>query len=65
MPRKRLYKSDAERVRAWREKNGLGSLTLQLPTELLERFEAFLKFKDKTKSEVIGQLIEQQLLRKR
>ncbi len=65
MGRKKLYSSDAEKQKAYRERNNLSSVVVQLPADLVQKFEDFLKFKDLTKSEVIEKLIRTQLLRKR
>lgn len=42
-----------------------GTLAVELPLELLEKFREFLKFKDLTQDSVIERLVRQQLLRKR
>ncbi len=65
MARPRKYASDAEKQKAYRERNALGTLCVQIPVELIAEFEEWLKFKDKTKSEVIEKLLRSQLLRKR
>ncbi|MFZ3002133.1 MAG: hypothetical protein WA071_17590 [Undibacterium umbellatum] len=65
MPRPRQYASDAEKQKAYRERNDLVNLCVQLPASLVNEFEAWLKFKDKTKAEVIEKLLRSQLLRKR
>lgn len=55
----------ADRIRKYREQKELVTLTVDIPAQLLEQFNEFLKFKGKTKSEVIGALLSNQLLRKR
>jgi len=65
MSRPRLYSSDAERQRAYRQRNDLAVLQVQLPRELVSQFEEWLKFKDRSKSEVVEKLLRTQLLRKR
>lgn len=65
MARERIYETNAARVKACRERANLKTLNVQLPAELHERFEAYLKFKDVTKSDIIAKLITSQLLRKR
>lgn len=51
--------------RARQRESGVGQFTVDLPLDLIEQFDAFLKFKDLTKSEVLEKLIRTQLLRKR
>jgi len=65
MAREKIYACAADRVRAHRLRTGTRALTVELPGELLDEFEAFLKFKDVTKNAVIAKLIRTQLLRKR
>ncbi|MFZ6776227.1 hypothetical protein ACO0LD_05290 [Undibacterium sp. Ji83W] len=65
MPRPRKYESDAEKQKAYRERNELATLCVQLPVSLVAEFEEWLKFKDKSKSEVVEKLLRSQLLRKR
>lgn len=65
MPTPRKYKNAAERVKAFREKRGLVTLTVDLPAEVVEGLNEYLKFKDLTKNKVIEKLITSQLLRKR
>ncbi|HWW06331.1 hypothetical protein [Collimonas sp.] len=55
----------AERKRLQRERAGLVTFTVELPEDLVEQFNEFLRFKDLTKSAVIEKLIRSQLLRKR
>lgn len=63
--RKRKYESAAERQKAYRERNNLVPLNVSLTAETAKGLEDYLKFKDKTKAEVIEKLIKTQLLRKR
>jgi hypothetical protein len=65
MPRPRLYASDADRVRAHRERHDTVQLCVDIPRDLAGEFETYLKFKDLAKSEVIAKLLRTQLLRKR
>jgi hypothetical protein len=65
MPRPRLYASDAERVAACRARKNTVRFCVDLPADLVEELEAFLKFKDVTKKDTIEKLIRTQLLRKR
>ena len=65
MARPRLYATDADRVKAHRERHDLQTLTVELPRELVEGFNEYLRFKDLTKNEVIAKLLKTQLLRKR
>lgn len=55
----------AERKRLQRERAGRVTFTVELPEDLVDQFNEFLRFKDLTKSEVIEKLIRSQLLRKR
>jgi hypothetical protein len=59
--------SPAERQRKRRQLRAEthGSITVELPLDLLEQFREFLKFKDVTQDAVIERLIRGQLLRKR
>ncbi len=65
MPRARKYADDAARVRAYREKHQLVTLSVDLPSDVVEALNDYLKFKDVTKAAVIEKLIRSQLLRKR
>ncbi len=65
MARQKIHENAAERVRAWRAAKGVVAVTFDMPADLLERFNEFLKFKDVKKSAVLCRLIETQLLRKR
>lgn len=56
-----------ERQRLRRQKlaeAGVGSLTVQLPVDLLERLETFCKFKDETKEQIVERFLRN-ALRKR
>lgn len=65
MPRKRKYKNDAERVAAYRARNRLVTLCVDIPVDVAEALDQYLQFKDVTKSAVIEKLLRSQLLRKR
>lgn len=65
MPRKRIHADDASRVAAYRKRHQLVTLSVDLPADLIDQFEAFMKFKDLTKAAVIEKLLRSQLLRKR
>ncbi|MNR76000.1 hypothetical protein D3C72_66530 [compost metagenome] len=65
MPRARKYANDAERVAAFRKRHGLVSVSLDLPQDLVDALDDFMKFKDLTRSKVVAKLIRSQLLRKR
>lgn len=64
MPRQ-LYANAAERQAAYRARHKTRTLTVEIPEEIFEGLNAYLKFKNLTKNEVITKLIEHQLLRKR
>lgn len=57
----------AAKQAAYRERNGLQAVTLQLPRDLNERFDAWLAAKGRTKekSALVAKAIETQILRKR
>lgn len=55
----------AGRMRKYREQHDLVTLSVELPAHLVEQFNEFLRFKGKTKNEVIAALLTNQLLRKR
>jgi hypothetical protein len=63
--RKRIYATRAEQQAAYRERNNLVNLCVQIDAGLKNEFEQWLKFKDREKSEVIEKLLRTQLLRKR
>jgi len=65
MPRKRLYATDADRVAAHRARNNLVSLNVDLPADVVQALNEYMKFKDLTKAQVIEKLLRSQLLRKR
>lgn len=61
-------KTAAERQRARREKlkkAGVGTMTIQLPVDVISAVHRFLKFKDETQDQLIERLLRQQLMRKR
>lgn len=65
MPRQRIYVDDAARVAAHRQRHKLVTLSVDLPSELVDQLEVYLAFKNLTKKAVIAKLIRTQLLRKR
>jgi hypothetical protein len=65
MPRIKLHATSADRVKAHRERHSLKQMTIELPQDVFDQFEQYLKFKDLTKSQVITKLICTQILRKR
>lgn len=65
MPRQRLYESDAARVAAFRARKGTVTLSVDLPREIVESLNEYMRFKGLTKAQVISKLISSQLLRKR
>jgi hypothetical protein len=65
MSRPRKYFSDAERVAAFREKRNLVTLSVDLPVDVVDGLNEYMKFKDLTKRQVIEKLLRSQLLRKR
>jgi hypothetical protein len=65
MPRAKIYASAAERQAAYRERNKLVTLTVEIPQEVFDAMQEYMKFKDKTKNEVVTGLLKNQLLRKR
>lgn len=65
MSRPRLYASNAERVAAYRERHQLVTLTVDLPLDVVQGLDEYMKFKNLTKTAVIEKLIRSQLLRKR
>lgn len=61
-------KTAAQRQRDRRQKlknAGVGSMTIQLPVEVIDAVHHFLKFKDETQDQLIERLLRQQLMRKR
>lgn len=57
--------TNAERKRLQRERAGQVVFTVDLPEDLVDLFNEYLRFKDLTKSAVIEKLLRSQLLRKR
>jgi predicted DNA-binding protein len=62
-----VHASRADKQAAYRERNKLKPVVLQLPIETADRLDAYLaaKGKSKEKSAIVAKLIETQLLRKR
>lgn len=65
MPRQRIHADPAARVAVHRSKNDTVTLSVDLPRELVESLNEFMRFKNLTKVEVISKLLRSQLLRKR
>lgn len=55
----------AERQAAYRARHELVPVTVELPSELVEALNDYLKFKDTTRNAVFAKLLRTQLLRKR
>lgn len=58
----------AQRQKARRDRlraAGVGSLTVQLPLDVINALNEFMRFKNLTQDQVIERLLRQQLLRKR
>lgn len=67
-PRSGAALTSAQRQKARRERlraSGVGALTVELPLDVIEALNEFMRFKDVTQDQVIERLIRQQLLRKR
>lgn len=60
-----IHTDAAARQRAYIARNGIVTMTVQLPEALHADFMTWLKFKDKQQSAVLCHLIRTQLLRKR
>ena len=56
--------SAAERTRKHRETHNLRTLAVDIPSELFDALQEFMRFKDKTQSQVVSDLLTKQLLRK-
>ena len=65
MSTRRKYKTTAERVAAFRARHNLIAVTVDLPADVVDGLNEYLRFKGMTKSAVIAKLIRSQLLRKR
>ena len=65
MGRPRIHENAAARIRAHRQKHKKTAFTIEIPEEINQGLEEYLKFRDLSKSEVIAKLIKTQLLRKR
>lgn len=63
--RPRLYASAKERQEAYRQRNGIKLLTVELPVDVHGDFEAWLGKRGEKRGPVITRLIRTQLLRKR
>lgn len=60
-----LRSAGALRVAAYRERHGVFSFTVDLPRDVVQGIEDYMKFKNVTRSAVITKLVRSQLLRKR
>jgi hypothetical protein len=60
-----LHTDRAAKQRAYRERNDLQAVTIQLPRDLCTRLGDYLTRTGKPKSATIADVIEKQLLRKR
>lgn len=69
LPRKpgrtKMYATAYEKVKAFRERHGLVTFSVDLPIDVVQGLNDYLKFKNVTKTEVLTRLIRGQLLRKR
>lgn len=65
MPRTRLHVDDAARVAAHRKKHQLVTLSVDVPKDVVDGLEEYMRFKNLSKAEVIAKLVRSQLLRKR
>lgn len=57
--RKRIYKTDADRVAAYRKRKNKRASTFNLAPELLERLDKFMIARDETKSEVVERALKE------
>ncbi|WP_148709480.1 hypothetical protein [Cupriavidus taiwanensis] len=64
-PRKEGAMTGAERQAAYRARHELVPVTVELPADLVEGLNEYLKFKDTTRNAVFAKLLRSQLLRKR
>jgi hypothetical protein len=71
MPRPKLYENDAARQKAFRERHGLETLTVQLPADVMAGLRAKVQSvqanrdAEMTVSKYVADLIKTQVLRKR
>lgn len=65
MARARIYENDAARVAAYRARKDLVTLSVDVPRDVAEGIEEYMRFKNLTKASVITKLVRTQLLRKR
>ena len=65
MAREKIYANNAARAKAHRERNNLKQMSVDLPADLVEQFNEWLRFKELSKAAVIEKLLRTQLLRKR
>jgi hypothetical protein len=64
-PRPKKYASAAEKQAAYRARQNIVALTIQLPAAVAAEFKTWLEAKGKKPSPVVTKLIQTQLLRKR
>ncbi len=65
MPRKRIHANDAEKMAAFRERHELVTLSVDVPRDVVDGINEYMRFKNLTKAAVITKLVRSQLLRKR
>lgn len=65
MAREKIYATNADRAKAYRDRKNLKQLSVDLPADLIAQFNEWLKFKNQSKAAVIEKLLRTQLLRKR
>ena len=63
--RPRVYSSNAERVKAFRNRKGVKRFTVEVSSDTFDKLEKWLEFKDYTKSQIVEKLINDQLFRRR
>lgn len=67
--RKKVYATNAEKQKAYRERKGTRVLSVELPRELYDEFDAWVTRRamdtETTKSQIIENVIRKQVLRKR
>lgn len=59
------YPNDAARVAAYRARHELVTLSVDVPRDVIDGINEYMRFKNLTKSAVITKLVRSQLLRKR
>jgi hypothetical protein len=61
----KIHATRADKQAAYRDRNALKAVTIQIPRDVSERLDAYLTRTGKPKSATIARLIETQLLRPR